>query len=115
MTAIQATAQAFNAATVGRRLPVLFSREGKRLTPTAEGLYLYQRSSVLLRDVSLLRQDVRVDIAADSLLEETDYKRRGHEPVPCDDEAEAFVQSKPEQVGLPSLRIARVEIDRVRP
>jgi LysR family nitrogen assimilation transcriptional regulator len=36
----------------------LFSREGKRLIPTAEGMFLYQRSSVVLRDVALLRQDV---------------------------------------------------------
>jgi LysR family nitrogen assimilation transcriptional regulator len=36
----------------------LFAREGRRLTPTAEGLYLYERSGALLRDLALLRQDV---------------------------------------------------------
>jgi LysR family nitrogen assimilation transcriptional regulator len=36
----------------------LFSREAKRLAPTSEGLYLYERCAALLRDISHLRQDV---------------------------------------------------------
>lgn len=48
--------------------------------------------------------------------EDTDYKRRGHEPVSCDVVADVFVRSSPEQhTALPLLRSARVEIERVRP
>jgi len=48
--------------------------------------------------------------------EVTDYKRRGHEPMPCDGEAAAFLKANPEQQALlPSLRMARGEVERVRP
>jgi LysR family nitrogen assimilation transcriptional regulator len=36
----------------------LFVREGKRLVPTAEGVYLHQRAAAVLRDIAALRQDV---------------------------------------------------------
>lgn len=48
--------------------------------------------------------------------EVTDYKRRGHEPLPCDAAAAAFAKVvREDPSALPSIRIARVEIERVRP
>jgi hypothetical protein len=48
--------------------------------------------------------------------EATDYKRRGREPLPCDAPAAAFAKvDRADASVLPSIRIARVEIERVRP
>jgi hypothetical protein len=48
--------------------------------------------------------------------EVTDYKRRGHDPVPCDAVATVFLKSPPGQsTALPSLWTARLEIEKVRP
>ncbi|MBZ0150663.1 MAG: hypothetical protein K8J09_03955 [Planctomycetes bacterium] len=48
--------------------------------------------------------------------EATDYKRRGHEPVTCDATATAFLAvACGDATTLPSIRVARAEIERVRP
>lgn len=61
-------------------------------------------------------------LSGESADELTDYKRRGHEPMPCDEAARAFLIFSPDPGGapgrqspLPSIRTARAEIERVRP